>query len=33
VDVEEVRAILRAQGAHLSDDAVVRAAGQAMAAE
>ncbi|MBS1239794.1 MAG: putative FAD-binding dehydrogenase [Proteobacteria bacterium] len=30
VDVSEVRAILRAQGAHLSDD---KAAGQAVAAE
>jgi hypothetical protein len=33
VDVGEVRAILRQQGAHLSDDAAVAAAGQAIAAE
>ena len=33
VDVGEVRKILHAQGAHLSDDAAVRAAGQAEAAE
>jgi len=33
VDVDEVRAILRQQGAHLSDDAAVHAAGQAQAAE
>jgi hypothetical protein len=31
--VAEVRAILRQQGAHLTDDAVVAAAGQAEAAE
>jgi len=33
VDVGEVRAILREQGAHLSDDAAVAAAGRAEAAE
>jgi hypothetical protein len=33
VDTEELRAVLRQQGAHLSDDAAVRAAGQALAAE
>lgn len=33
VDVAEVRAILRSQGAHLSDDAAVATAGQAQAAE
>jgi isoleucyl-tRNA synthetase len=33
VDVWEVRRILREQGAHLSDDDAVRAAGQAVAAE
>ncbi|WP_082553521.1 FAD-dependent oxidoreductase [Altererythrobacter sp. Root672] len=33
VDVNEVRSILRQQGAHLSDDAAVAAAGQAEAAE
>jgi hypothetical protein len=33
VDVAEVRAILRQQGAHLSDDAAVAAAGRAEAAE
>jgi hypothetical protein len=33
VDVAEVRKILREQGAHLSDDAAVRDAGQAVAAE
>lgn len=33
VDVAEVRAVLRQQGAHLSDDAAVAAAGQAIAAE
>jgi hypothetical protein len=33
VDVAEVRAILRQQGAYLSDDAAVAVAGQAMAAE
>jgi len=33
VDVSEVRAILRAQGAHLTDDAAVAAAGRAEAAE
>src|SRR5690606_3006703 len=32
-DVNEVRAVLREQGAHLSEDAMVRAAGRAMAAE
>ena len=33
VDIGEVRAILRAQGAHLSDDATVAAAGRVEAAE
>jgi hypothetical protein len=33
VDVRELRAILRAQGAHLSDDTAVATAGQAEAAE
>lgn len=33
VDVGEVRAILRAQGAHLSDDVAVAAAGESVAAE
>jgi hypothetical protein len=33
VDVAEVRAILREQGAHLTDDATVAAAGRAEAAE
>jgi hypothetical protein len=35
VDVAEVRAVLRSQGAHLSDDSAVAraAAGQAVAAE
>jgi hypothetical protein len=33
VDVREVRAILREQGAHLSDDAAVAGAGRAEAAE
>jgi hypothetical protein len=33
VDVTEVRAILRQQGAHLTDDAAVAAAGRAEAAE
>jgi hypothetical protein len=33
VDVSEVRAVLRQQGAHLSDNAAVVAAGRAEAAE
>jgi hypothetical protein len=34
VDVDEVRTILRSQGAHLSeDDAVAQARGEAVAAE
>ena len=33
VDVDEVRAILRKQGAHLNDDAALIAAGAAQAAE
>jgi hypothetical protein len=33
VDVDEVRAVLRQQGAHLSDDAAVAGARQAVAAE
>jgi hypothetical protein len=33
VDVNEIRKVLREQGAHLSDDAAVAAANQAVAAE
>jgi hypothetical protein len=33
VDVSEVRSILRAQGAHLSDEEAMKAAGQALTAE
>jgi hypothetical protein len=33
VDVSEVRAILRAQGAHLSDDTAIAAAGAEVTAE
>jgi hypothetical protein len=33
VDVEEIRTVLRQQGAHLSDDVLVHQAGQAVAAE